>query len=78
MAGLSECAGSTVVGAVLDSHMVTLGESFKPFEELEAEVEKYKKSHFVELWKRDAKTIAAARRKGIVHPIHASLRYHDI
>jgi len=56
----------------------TLGESFRSFEELEVKVEMFKKDNFIELWKRDARRIAAARRRGINHPLSASLKYYEV
>ena len=53
-------------------------ESFKTFEELKPRLLSIKKENFVELWKRDCRTIAAARKRGIDRPLNPSLKYYDI
>lgn len=38
----------------------SIGDLFSTFDELEAKVKTYERTHFVQFWKRDALTIAAA------------------
>ena len=57
-----------------DAVEIRLGDQFQSFDELSA----YKQANFVEFWKRDCRTIAAARKRGIERPLKAALRYHDI
>ena len=41
----------------------SIGESFKTFEEIEEKIKKYKLSRSVKFWRRDSRTIDAARRR---------------
>ena len=61
-----------------DSSEIVVGESFSSFEELQERIERYKQESFVELWRRDSRTIAAARKRGYDRPINSSLRYRDV
>ena len=47
------------------NHLVpfTVGELFRSFTDLEEKIRSYKEQVFCELWKRDARTIAAARKR---------------
>ena len=63
----------------VDCHVeFVLGETFPSFLELEKKIGRYKKEKFVELWRRDARTIAAARKKGIDRHLSESLKYYEI
>lgn len=55
-----------------------MGDTFDTFEEFEAALEAYKKKAFVEFWRRDSRTIAAARERGIDRPLKAELKYHEL
>ena len=39
-----------------------VGDCFESFAKLEARVEKFENSHFVKFWKRDTRTVEAARK----------------
>ncbi len=41
----------------------TVGETFRTFEEVEVKVKEYEKANFVQLWKREAKTIESAKKR---------------
>ena len=51
---------------------------FASIEELEAKIELFKKDNFVELWKRDSRTIAAARKRGVDRPLSPRLKYYEV
>ena len=55
-----------------------LGEKFSSFEDLEKKIQLYKKAKFVELWRRDCRTITAARKRGVDRPIKAELKYYQL
>ena len=44
-----------------DDNSFVVGDCFESFAKLEARVEKLKNSYFVKSWKRDTRTIRAAR-----------------
>ena len=52
--------------------------TFESLEELKAKIEQYKKDNLVELWRRDTRTMAAARKRGVNCPIIASLKYYEV
>ena len=41
----------------------TVGETFPTFNDLEKKVKLYEEKHFMKFWKREARTIAAARER---------------
>ena len=55
-----------------------LGEKFYSFDELEAKLDLYKKEAFVELWRRDCRTIEAARKRGVDRPLKPELKYFQL
>ena len=48
---------------------------FRGFRE---KIQLYKKAKFVELWRRDCRTITAARKRGVDRPIKAELKYYQL
>ena len=50
------------VGGVCCSSEIRAGDVFASYEELEMKL--YKQERFVAFWKRDCRTIAAARKRG--------------
>ena len=56
----------------------TIGETFNSIEEFESKLECYKKQSYVEFYRRDSRTIAAARKKGVDRPLKAELKYYDL
>ena len=46
-----------------DDDSFVVGDCFESFAKLEARVEKFENSHFVKFWKRDTRTIEAARKR---------------
>ncbi len=59
-----------VVGSM--AAQFSVGETFESFEQL------FKKENFVELWKRDTRTIAAARKRGVDRPLSPCLKYYEV
>lgn len=55
----------------------TIGEIFNSVEEFEKKMEAYKKQAFVEFYRRDSRTIAAARKR-VDRPLKAELKYFDL
>ena len=54
-----------------------VGDKFSSCKELETAIDRYKKSNFVEFWRRDSRTIAAARKRGVERPLKEDLKYRD-
>ena len=55
-----------------------VGDLFSTYEELEKKLQLYKATNYVEFWKRDARTIAAARPRMPDRPMKADLQYYEI
>ena len=53
------------------------GDCFESFAKLEARVEKFENSHFVKFWKRDTRTVEAARKR-MNKSIKPELKYYEI
>lgn len=60
-----------------DSVTFSVGELFQTYKLLERKLDEYKKKNYVELWKRDARTIEAARKR-IDRPLKADLKYYEV
>ncbi len=58
--------------------IINVGSKFSSFDELEIALESYKKSQYVEFWRRDSRTIAAAQKRGIARPLRTELKYYEI
>ncbi|CAI8028484.1 hypothetical protein GBAR_LOCUS16243 [Geodia barretti] len=54
-----------------------VGELFHSFTDLEDKIKSYKEQAFCELWKRDARTIAAARKR-MGRPMKEELKYYEL
>lgn len=54
-----------------------VGDSFPTFQELDEQVKAYEKAHFVQFWKRDARTIETAKRR-LNKFIKPELKYYEI
>ena len=61
------------------NHLVpfTVGELFRSFTDLEEKIKSYKERVFCELWKRGARTIAAARKR-VGRPMNGELKYYEL
>ena len=66
------------VGYGCCSSEIRAGDVFAGYEELEMKLNNYKQERFVAFWKRDCRTIAAARKRGIERPLKPALKYYDI
>ncbi len=55
-----------------------VGDKFSSLEAFELKVEAYKNEAFVELWRRDSRTITAARKRGIERPLKTDLKYYEL
>ena len=79
--GVLPDAGDDVVGELLPDAgggvTFTVGELFQTYDMLERKLDEYKQKNFVELWKRDARTIEAARKR-IDRPLKAELKYYEV
>ena len=60
-------------GSVMPETTFTVGEKFSSVEEFEKKLEEYKKQAFVEFWRRDSRTITAARKRGIDRPLSTAV-----
>jgi len=56
-------AVTDVDDAALDDVTFTIGELFESYDQLERKLEEYKQQKFVQFWKRDTRTIEAARKR---------------
>ncbi len=52
-----------------------IGDKFYSMGEFELKVEE---QAFVKLWRRDSRTISAARKRGIERPLKSDLKYYDL
>lgn len=55
----------------------TVGEIFGTFEELQAKINEYEKANFVQLWKREARTIESAKNRVDRH-MKPELKYYQL
>ncbi len=55
----------------------TVGELFESFDVLEKKLDEYKQKNFVEFWKRDSRTIAAAKKR-VDRPLKSQLKYYEV
>ena len=55
----------------------SVGESFETFEKLERKIKEYEQARSVQLWRRDSRTVDAARRR-VDRPINSRLKYYEI
>ena len=60
------------------SYQFKIGEKFTSFEAFESKLERHKNAIFAEFWKRDSRTIAGTRKRGIERPIKPDLRYYEV
>ena len=69
-----EMAASTAAASPV---IFKVGEKFKSIEEFEKKLDAFKKKEYVEFWRRDSRTIDAARKRGIDRPLKTELRYYE-
>ena len=55
----------------------SLGERFRSFGELEDKLKRYEKSTFTKFWKRDCRTVEAARRR-MDRPLADCITYYEV
>lgn len=60
-----------------DDNSFVVGDCFESFAKLEARMEKFERSHFVKFWKRDTRTIEAAKKR-MDKSIKPELKYYEI
>lgn len=63
---------------MLECYTFVVGDIFRTYEALERKLEEYKKTHYVEFWKRDNRTIETARRRMPHRFMKDDLRYYEI
>ena len=54
-----------------------VGDLFSTFDELETKVKAYERAHFVQFWKRDARTIEAAKKR-LNKFLKPELKYYEV
>ena len=64
-------------GAAFDDVTFTVGELFESYDQLEKKLEEYKQKEFVQFWKRDTRTIEAARKR-LDKPLKTDLKYYEV
>lgn len=74
-----ECVVEEEIGEDCTSLTVefSVGELFDSYEKLEAKVKHYSKCKFMEFWKRDARTIAAASKR-LGRQMKPDLKYYEL
>jgi len=70
-------AVTDVDDAALDDVTFTVGELFESYDQLERKLEEYKQQKFVQFWKRDTRTIEAARKR-LDKPLKTDLKYYEV
>lgn len=70
---------STTSVSALTSDDVTfiVGETFQSLAELERKVKSYEDNKFVKFWRRDSRTIEAAKKR-VARPLKADLKYYQL
>lgn len=61
-----------------DKKGIFTGATFTSFEELEKEIIKYQRENFVQLYKRDSRTIDAALRRAPNRKFNPSIQYSKV
>ena len=74
-----EIDGDLEVEVSSDEVSLCVGDSFSTFQELDNKLKAYEKAHFVQFWKRDARTIEAAKKRRRLNKfLKPELRYYEI
>ena len=72
-----ETGGDLEVEVSSDEVSFCVGDLFFTFQELDNKLKAYEKAHFVQFWKRDARTIEAAKKR-LNKFLKPELRYYEI
>lgn len=65
--------------SIPNSVAFTVGQKFESFEVLEGKIKEFEKECFVQLWKRDARTLEAARKRvDRCKSMKADLKYYQM
>lgn len=56
---------------------INSGDLFSTYDELETKLKTYERQHFVQFWKRDARTVEAAKKR-LDRFIKPELKYYEI
>ena len=54
-----------------------VGESFSSFQELESKVKLYEEEQYVQLWKRDSRTVQTAQKRMTRH-LSEEIKYYEL
>ena len=54
-----------------------VGDSFKTFDEFEIKLQEFERQHYIQLFKRDARTAHAARKR-VNRPLSDAIKYYEI
>lgn len=55
----------------------SVGQIFPSYEALESQIQNYEQVHFVQLWKRDTRTVQAAQKR-MSRPLNDRIKYYEI
>ena len=55
----------------------SVGDSFESFDALQTNIKAHEQAHFVKFWKRDARTIEAAKKR-LDRPLNPALKYYEL
>ena len=53
------------------------GDSYKSFEQLEVDLKRFEKFHYCKFWKREARTVEAAKKR-VERYLNPSLKYYQL
>ena len=70
-------AQSEPVTTVSNCIIFSVGETFNDFQELESKRHAFEQANFVQLWKRDCRTVAAAKKRLDRH-LDEKLKYYEV
>ena len=54
-----------------------VGDKFQTFEEFETKLHEFEQKHYIQLYKRDARTVGAARKR-VSRPLSSEIKYYEI
>lgn len=60
-----------------DAVSFALGDRFESFDGLQSLIKKYEQANFMQFWKRDARTVDAAKKR-LDRPLNPALKYYEV
>lgn len=69
--------GCECIASKADAPTFKVGDSFRTFDELEKSLKEFESFHYVKFWKRDARTVEAAKNR-VNRYINPRLKYYQL